>query len=354
MERGCESGGIDNQLMEKVMEVRRERGGVSRVVIGSVERWLNELLPEGRIIVVADANVDRHFGKLVERFDHIIIGQGESNKTLRTVEDIIRQLIEREADRDTFLLGIGGGIVTDITGFVASIYMRGVGFGFIPTTLLAQVDASVGGKNGVNLDGYKNMVGLFNQPDFVICDPQMLCTLPDREFRAGLAEVIKAAVIGDKELFELFEEHCFEDFRTDSSLLHRAICGAVAVKAEIVERDEREAGERRKLNLGHTIGHAIEKCSHDFLHGEAVAIGMAYVAQMAAEAGELSVGDAERIRSVINRYGLPVELPVELRRLRQAIMRDKKRAGDEIAVVMPAAIGRCVVRKIPVESAFVE
>ncbi len=340
--------------MEKIMEVRRQRGGVSRVVIGSVEKWLEKLLPEGRVIVVADANVHRHFGDLVERFDHIIIGQGESNKTLRTVEEIIRQLIEREADRHIFLLGIGGGIVTDITGFVASIYMRGVGFGFIPTTLLAQVDASVGGKNGVNLDGYKNMVGLFNQPDFVICDPKMLSTLPDREFRAGLAEVIKAAVIGDVELFELFEKHSFEEFRADDRLLYRAICGAIGVKAEIVERDEHEAGERRKLNLGHTIGHAIEKCSHDFLHGEAVAIGMAYVAQMAAEEGELPSVEATRIREVVERYGLPVELPVELRRLRQAILRDKKRAGNEIAVVMPAAIGQCVVRQIPVERAFVE
>lgn len=172
-------------------------GQRSKIYIGAVWTILPEVLPEGRVVVISDASVDRLHPDLLAGFETILLGTGETIKTLATVELICRRLIETGADRSTFLLGIGGGIVTDIAGFVASVYMRGVRFGFVSTTLLGQVDASVGGKNGVNVDGYKNMVGIFNQPQFVICDPAMLRTLPDREFRAGLAEALKAGIIAD-------------------------------------------------------------------------------------------------------------------------------------------------------------
>lgn len=335
--------------MERKILIPRLDGSESKVSFGSASELLAEFIPEGRrVIAIADANIDRCHADLLAPFEKIIIGQGESVKTLHTVEELVRELVARQADRSTFLLGIGGGIVTDITGFVASIYMRGIRFGFVPTTLLAQVDASVGGKNGVNLDGYKNMVGCFNQPDFVICDSALLGSLPGREFRAGVAEMIKTAVIGDEELFELFENHTFDEFRKDAELLSWAIERAVRVKAVIVERDEREAGERRLLNLGHTIGHAIEKCSRKMLHGEAVAAGMGIVARYAVERGVCDAECAERILALLDKYGLPTSSPVELRELQKAILRDKKRRGNTLAFILPERIGKCRIEEVDI------
>ncbi len=335
--------------MERKILIPRIDGSVSQVIFGSAEAHLAELLPpSARVIVIADANIDRCHADLLAPYEKIIIGQGESIKTLHTVEELVHELISRKADRSTFLLGAGGGIVTDITGFVASIYMRGIRFGFVPTTLLAQVDASVGGKNGVNLDGYKNMVGCFNQPEFVICDSALLGSLPTREFRAGLAEMIKAAIIGDETLFEIFENHQFDDFRKDSDLLSQAIERAVRVKAAIVERDEREAGERRLLNLGHTIGHAIEKCSRQMLHGEAVAAGMAVVTRYAVERGVCQAESAERIFALLDKYGLPSSSPAEPKELQKAILRDKKRRGSTLALVLPESVGRCRIEEVEI------
>ena len=163
----------------------------SQVVVGSVAEWLPRLLPKRRVVVVSDTNLDRHYHSLLGDFDHVLIGLGETSKTLHTLDYIYRQFIELGVDRSTFILAIGGGIVTDVAGFAASTFMRGLEFGFISTSLLGQVDAGVGGKNGVNVDGYKNMVGTFTQPRFVICDVAMLRTLNEREFRTGLAEMIK-------------------------------------------------------------------------------------------------------------------------------------------------------------------
>ena len=216
-------------------------------------------------------------------------------RPMEVVDETLELFIELGADRSTFVLAVGGGIVTDVAGFAAATYMRGLSFGFVSTTLLGQVDASVGGKNGVNVDGYKNMAGTFKQPRFVICDPEMLRTLSDREFRAGLAEVVKAAVIADADLFTRIENVSFEALRTDTDLLTDAISAAVRVKADIVERDEHETGDRRKLNLGHTLAHAIEKCSNRMNHGEAVAVGTALIAAAAVKLGVLQPADRDRI-----------------------------------------------------------
>ena len=183
--------------MKPTFNVREQ----SEIYIGPTADILSGVLPEGRVIVVSDATIDRLYHPLLAPYDTVLIGAGESIKTLQTVESIYRRFIELGADRSTFVLAVGGGIVTDVAGFAAATYMRGLSFGFVSTTLLGQVDASVGGKNGVNVDGYKNMAGTFKQPRFVICDPEMLRTLSDREFRAGLAEVVKAAVIADADLF---------------------------------------------------------------------------------------------------------------------------------------------------------
>ena len=212
----------------------------SDVYIGPAARLLPDLLPEGRVIAVTDDEVYRCHGELLAPFETLRIGRGERCKTLSTVEELCRRLIAAGADRKTFILGVGGGIVTDVAGFAAATYMRGVGFAFVSTTLLGQVDASVGGKNGVNVAGYKNMVGTFTQPRFVVCDPSLLATLPDREFRAGLAEAVKAAIIGDGALFELLERSTFGELRGDAGLLGRVVESAVGVKAAIVGRDEHE------------------------------------------------------------------------------------------------------------------
>ncbi|MBQ3209439.1 MAG: 3-dehydroquinate synthase [Alistipes sp.] len=311
----------------------------SRVYIGSVEQLLPQLLPKCRVIVITDSNIDRCHHALISSYEHIIIGLGEQAKNLTTLEKVYTQLMDMGADRSTFLLGIGGGIVTDITGFVGATYMRGVDFGFIPTTLLAMVDASVGGKNGVNIGGFKNMVGTFLQPNFVICDAAKLSTLSDREFAAGLAEVIKAAVIADAQLFELLESSDFDTLRTDGELLSRVVEAALQVKIDVVAADERERGLRRVLNLGHTIAHAIEKSTRVYNHGEAVAVGLCCVAEVAERLEKLSKADTLRIKDLCVRYNLPTELPEPITKLLKAIRKDKKREGDNLHLILPTAIG---------------
>ena len=321
----------------------------SRVVVGSVGEWLPRLLPQKRVIVVSDTNIDRHYHSLIEPYDHVLIGLGETSKTLRTLDVIYRRFIELGVDRSCFVLAVGGGIVTDVAGFAASTFMRGVEFGFISTSLLGQVDASVGGKTGVNVDGYKNMVGTFTQPRFVVCDVNLLRTLSAREFRTGLAEIIKAGVIGDATLFEMLEQADFSTLQRDTERLSEIVYRAVKVKADIVERDERESGDRRLLNLGHTLAHAIEKSSSKFNHGEAVAVGLAMIADVAAKQGLLAAEDKERILNLLQRAGFALEPPVEVRTLLKAVKRDKKAEGDSIHVVFPLGVGNCCVEKMPLE-----
>ena len=321
----------------------------SRVVVGNVGELLPALLPHKRVVVVSDTNIDRHYHSLIEPYDHVLIGLGEASKTLLTLDAIYRRFIELGVDRSCFVLAIGGGIVTDVAGFAASTFMRGLEFGFISTSLLGQVDASVGGKNGVNVEGYKNMVGTFTQPKFVICDVDLLRTLSPREFRTGLAEIIKAAVIADAELFEMLEQADFSTLQRDSDTLREMVYRAIKVKADIVERDERESGDRRLLNLGHTLAHAIEKSSSKFNHGEAVAVGLAMIAEVAANREMLAVADKERIVALLERAGFALEPPVEVRTLLKAVKRDKKAEGDSIHVVFPLGVGNCCVEKMPLE-----
>ena len=310
---------------------------------------LPRLLPDKRVVVVSDTNIDRHYHTLVNRYEHVLIGLGEASKTLVTADAIYKKFISMGVDRSTFVLAIGGGIVTDVAGFVASTYMRGVEFGFVSTSLLGQVDASVGGKNGVNVDGYKNMVGTFTQPRFVICDVGMLRTLPEREVRTGMAEVIKAGIIADEELFSKLELTPLAELTKNPDLLGEVVYRAIKVKADIVERDEREHGDRRKLNLGHTLAHAIEKSSSKMNHGEAVAVGLSLISDAAARRGLLSAADKERICSLLQRTGFDLTPPVAMRVLLKAVSKDKKSEGDVLNVVFPTAIGACEVVPMPLE-----
>ncbi len=336
--------------MKEILEVARPGRGASKVVVGDVATALPAFLPrERRVVVITDANVHRRYKELVDRYEYILVGMGETNKTISTVEKVYRELIVMGADRSAFILGIGGGIVTDIAGYVASTYMRGVDFGFMATTLLAQVDASIGGKNGVNVDGYKNMAGTFNQPDFVLCDIPMLQTLPEREMRTGMAEIIKAAVIADPALFALLESADPAELMSDPLLLRRMITAAIKVKAAVVEADEREAGERKKLNLGHTIAHAIEKSGRDYTHGEAVAIGLATISDAAVRMGMLSGTDRNRIKTVIERMGLPLSTSADPKQLIGAMASDKKKNGGKIDLIVPVRIGECRIVPVPLD-----
>ena len=330
--------------MERIIQINQ----TSTLYVGRAEKLLERVLPEGRTVVITDANIDRLYPNLVRRFEHIIVGQGEACKSLQTVERVYRELMAMGADRSTFILGIGGGIVTDIAGYVAATYMRGVEFGFVSTTLLGQVDASIGGKNGVNVADYKNMVGTFRHPRFVIADVEMLRTLPKRELRAGMAEVVKSAIIADAELFERLER-CGEAIYDSVEDMQEAMLGAVMVKANIVKEDEREGGVRRLLNLGHTLGHAIEKCTHEVNHGEAVAIGMSLVAHAAVRRGDLGEDVAERIDRVLVQLGLKLEMPVTMTEMLREVKYDKKKKNNTIRLIVPKRIGECAVVEMSFE-----
>lgn len=318
--------------------------GRSDVFIGPAAEILPDVLPAGRVVAVSDAAVAELHGRLLAPYETLLVGRGEEHKTLRTVETLCRRLIGIGADRKTFILGVGGGIVTDVAGFAASIYMRGLPFGFVSTTLLGCVDASVGGKNGVNLDGYKNMAGVFAQPQFVVCDTSLFATLPLREIRAGLAEAVKAGIIGDEPLFGLIERVGLDGLCADPEAMDKVVVHSVRLKAAVVSRDEREHGERRKLNLGHTFGHAVEKCSREMIHGEAVAVGMAIAARLSVKLGLLAPAACDRIVRLLAALGFATEPPVPAERLLAAVTKDKKSEGDTIRLVLPTAVGACEVR----------
>ena len=321
--------------------------GKSSVMVDLGISALNDHLPSNkRVIMITDGRLDQLYGSDYLPYERVIIGEGEGIKTLTTVEHIYTQLVEMGADRQIFLLGFGGGIVTDITGFVGSTYLRGVDFGFISTTLLSQVDAGVGGKNGVNLGGYKNMVGTFNQPSFVLSDVNLLSTLSDRDFRAGIAEIIKSAIISDPALFHLLERSDFASLRSNKELTMEAIIASINIKADIVDRDERESGERRKLNLGHTFAHAIEKLSDKMNHGEAVAVGTVIATNSSRQLGLIDDATADRIIALHSSIGFDVESPLPLSDLLGAITKDKKVEGGSLYMILPQSIGDCTIRKM--------
>ncbi len=296
-------------------------------------------------VIITDSNVRNYYGDYFKEWNIIEIGIGETCKTLKTIEYIYEELVKLEADRSWFIIGMGGGIVCDITGFAASTYMRGVPFGFVSTSLLSQVDASIGGKNGVNFHGYKNMIGVFNQPEFVICDTTMLKTLPEVERANGFAEVVKHAVIGDERLFNLLEEHPEKASNLDPLFMENVIYACLEVKKNVVEKDEKEKGERRVLNFGHTLGHALEKVT-GISHGSGVSIGMMFAAGLSVKRNLLAEGDAIRLRNVLISLGLPVTINCEKSKLKEAIHKDKKREGRGIHFILLKSIGKPVIQEI--------
>ncbi|MDR1681700.1 MAG: 3-dehydroquinate synthase [Prevotellaceae bacterium] len=329
--------------MKTTIPLHLPAGKTVPVITGLAAAELAGYIPaDATVIAVIDKQVEAWFLRCFAGIPYITMIADEGLKTLDTIEQLSAGLLDAGADRDSFLLGVGGGLLCDITGFLAATYMRGIPFGFVPTTLLAQVDAALGGKNGVNLRGYKNMLGTFTHPDFILCSTDALATLTDRLYNAGMAEIIKIALVADAGLFTFIEQHAEAIAGRHPEALNHIIGRAITLKIEIVERDEKEKGERRKLNLGHTVGHAIECTAGDILHGEAVGIGLACAAAFSQRQGWLSAADTERIIALLQYFHLPTSCTIPAGELHNAIMHDKKKSGVMLHYIALSAIGHAV------------
>ena len=306
-----------------------------------------------RCAIITDSNVGKKFAKAAIKslsasgFQPVLITvpAGEKSKCLTVVEKCCDQLAAHRLERKSFIVALGGGVVGDLAGFVAATYLRGIPFVQVPTTLLAQVDSSVGGKTGVNLKAGKNLVGAFYQPQLVLCDLDALKTLPKREYISGLAEVIKYGVIYDAILFAQLESHLPKILQRAEKILSQIIARCCEIKADVVGQDETENGLRAILNFGHTLGHALENSSGygKFLHGEAVAIGQVMAAKLSQKTLALSSGEAERIEKIFTHVGLPVKIKLsaaQRKKLFAAMMLDKKVSGGEVKFVLAHKIGK--------------
>lgn len=319
------------------------RGALGRLCLG-----VESLRDSGSVFVLSSPRVWKFWGREVTRnlrglpHEVILFDDREVAKRLATVETICRKLTRACADRRALLVAVGGGVVGDVAGFAAASYLRGVRILHVPTTLVAQVDSAIGGKTGVDLPEGKNLVGAFYPPEMVITDPLMLRTLPPRQFRSGLYEVVKCAITGDAALFDFLERKITSLLSLDMRALEWVIARCARQKARIVSKDERESGWRQVLNFGHTVGHALETLTgyEQFLHGEAVGWGMLAATQIATASGRLSVHDANRIASLIVSCGALPALPrIPANRLLQTISRDKKSRGGRVGWVLPRKIG---------------
>lgn len=315
------------------------------------------------MFIIHDENVSGLVGRMnVPAKAVLAIKATEENKSLLTVEKINRWLLENGADRDAFVLGVGGGITTDISGFAASVYKRGIRFGFVPTTLLAQVDAAIGGKNGVNLDSYKNIIGVFRQPQMIYVCPEAIENLPLAQVLSGSAELLKSFLIHDGDgnygkavewLKHIHNQGIANDAAVPAEDLAAAgdlIAAAADVKAAIVGRDPEEHGERKHLNLGHTFAHAIEKKSGESIpHGFAVSMGIILAARLSEALDMAGIGFASRLEEDFKDCGLPTESPYKIEELTDAMKKDKKAVGDAIHFVLPLAIGSVTTKMLTAE-----
>lgn len=322
-------------------------GYKSEILVG--EKWesVSALIPDIGTVIITDDNVKKLYGSTFPKVPVFSLTPGERSKKLEVIEDMAGKLLDAGIDRTGFILAVGGGVVCDFAGFLASIYMRGIRCGFVSSTLLSQVDASTGGKNGVNLGDTKNMIGTIRQPEFVICDPAMLQTLSDEEYLSGLAEMIKTAVIGDKELFELIESRSDDIMSRNSDLLTTLVAKSVRFKGSVVSEDEKETGLRRILNFGHTYGHAIE-LQKAVKHGFAVAAGMEIATDFSFERGYITREERDRIIILLKRFQLIGKLELTDDQMENLVLHDKKKTGQHIYFVFTRGIGKAIAEKVPV------
>jgi 3-dehydroquinate synthase len=337
----------------KRIEVKSSAGAYTAVCgAGALRRAAQEIAKLGKfssLHIVSSPKVWRAVGKKVRRGIGAkdsrihLMNDGEGLKNLRTVELLARGLVKSGADRGALLVAVGGGVVGDVAGFAAASYLRGIALVHVPTTVVAQVDSSIGGKTGVNLPEGKNLIGAFYPPRLVVSDPELLRSLPEREFRGGVAEIVKHAIIADAEMFALLERELKRVERRDPAMLDHLIPRNVAIKAKIVARDEKESGLREILNFGHTFAHALESVTHyqRYQHGEAVAWGMMAAALLGHETGVTPADVASRIVALVRRLGpLPPWPRVSERAMIAAMRSDKKTRGGKLRFVLASRIGK--------------
>jgi 3-dehydroquinate synthase len=296
---------------------------------------IGNLVEKDRCVFVTDQHIYDHHKKYFKGTKFIQIPAGESFKAQYIADQIIEQLIS---------FGVGGGVVTDITGYVASVYMRGIPFGFVPTSILGMVDASIGGKNGIDVGNYKNMVGVIRQPGFLYYDVSLLQSLPPEEWVNGFAEVIKHAAIKDAGLFRDLEKNSIAFYRKNKKALTELIRKNVMIKSGVVQKDEFEESERRLLNFGHTLGHAVENVYH-LPHGHAISIGIKAACLISEEM--MSFKETARVTSLLVQYGLPIDIPVDFSKVIEIMRMDKKKTRDIMHYVLLEKIGKAVIKPIP-------
>jgi 3-dehydroquinate synthase len=306
------------------------------------------MIPDRGSVIITDDNVRGIYGSRFPDIPVFSVAPGETSKKLEIIEFLSQQLLSAGIDRSGFILAIGGGVVCDLAGFLAAVYMRGLRCGYVSSTLLSQVDASTGGKNGVNLGGTKNMIGTIRQPEFVICDPSMLQSLPEDEFLSGLAELIKTAVIGDKNLFAKIENNSGEILNRNTGFLTSLVMESVRFKGMVVSEDENETGLRRILNFGHTFGHAVEMYK-GVKHGFAVASGMELATEYSHMKGLISTDEKVRIIHLLNKFGLIEKLDIPFDQMKNLVLHDKKKTGTGIHFVFANGIGKALVEKVPLD-----
>lgn len=309
---------------------------------------LEDLVSKEKAIIITDENIASLYTKVFEGWKTIVIRPGEENKQQSTVDQVIGELIKLQADRETFIVGVGGGVITDITGYAASVYMRGVKFAFVPTSVLAMVDAAVGGKNGVDVGMYKNLVGVIRHPEFLLYDYTFLKTLPQEEWINGFAEIIKHGCIKDADMFAMLENNSLADFQNSPGNIAALIKRNVEIKYNVVAGDEFEKGERKLLNFGHTLGHAIENF-YQIPHGNAVSIGMATACKISEKMNGFAATGSRRVIDLLKKYNLPVDLKFNNEEIWKALLMDKKKSGESMNFILLNKIGDAIIKPIQLQ-----
>lgn len=306
---------------------------------------LGNLVDFSNTVFITDDNIFAKHKSKFKGHNVIVLKPGEEFKVQATVDAIIGQLIEMGADRKTWLVGVGGGVITDITGYVAAIYMRGINYGFVPTTVLAMVDAAIGGKNGVNVGLYKNLVGAIRQPEFLLYDFSFLKTLPKHEWSSGFAEIIKHACIHDAAMFRQLEKNSLSFYKKNPAAMSVLVKRNALLKSEIARTDEHEQGIRKMLNFGHTLGHALENI-YELTHGQAISIGM--VAASMVSQNLTGFKETSRVMSLLKKYELPVSAAYDTKKVFSLMKMDKKKDKNNINYILLEKIGKGTIQPIPV------
>ncbi len=322
--------------------------GSSDIIIGGSMKDLKQFYRPDKTILLVDENVLRNYKDLFSEYQLISIPQGENSKSLEQYSEIFGRMLESGVDRSWKLVGIGGGITTDLSGYVASTYFRGIDYGFVSTTLLGQVDAAIGGKNGINYKGYKNLIGVIRQPEFVVCDLESLKTLPKKEFIAGFAEIVKYGFIRNPEIYSYLKNNIDAALDYHIPCLEKLVYESVKVKIDIVESDVSEKGDRKLLNFGHTFAHAIEKLSK-ISHGEAVSVGMVMASKLSVSLGFCKENLVAELEEILKMTGLPVSIDLPFDQMIEAMKKDKKKSGDTMSLILIRSMGDAFVHEVKIE-----